>query len=596
MDHHDAAEGGKLVVAAADNSSRHKTQPRSILTEEEYTDTLTHIVTRDYFPALPNLRRDNAILEARSRGDIAAAVAVRRAARKEETKRETEWRANIQEEEELTTTVTTALTNYDGGNRQINIRKRPRQLKHETVTGFHARVTSEDNAEFEINQEREQRELQVKLGLVYTASANKTGRLMIENAINEGADGSVGPGKDDAYNRRSLLSDTPGLASDKYNATPSGIRITDGNDTSPYGDNKQGISKNGLFFEPQHHKQDAIDLKSDNLLMPPPPRRGSNATASIIPFQQSNDQPNTSSLSSKPLHKLVEYIPKSTAPDINPPATRFPYQNDSRLLPYNQHRKHSSNMMSIQRSSSDTSASESTDLDASPRSLARERASYQKARIRENETFIPMTPIIRPGGAGVAAEPIMTWGDVASTPLVLGGGGAADGTSQWEPSPLLAIDTSEDEVSAQPAFDVADKSSRESMARAAEEKLEARAKKYRAGNSSRTRKRTESIPNSKPSSATPLDRSASLTPAARALLQASNPNPSSSIFQPSRNGSFISNARSKDSFGSALRMSYTPTPDRRLRESKSSKRRKSSSSSMLRQAAGGATPRVSKPR
>lgn len=593
MDHHDASEGGKLVVAAADdNSSR-----RSILTEEEYTDTLTHIVTRDYFPALPNLQKDNAILEARSRGDIAAAVAVRRAARKEETKRETERRANMQEEEELTTTVTTALTNYDGGNRQINlIRKRPRQLKHETLTGFHARVTSEDNAEFEMNQEREQRELQAKLSLVYSASANKTGRLMIENAINKGADGRVGPGKDDidTYNRRSLLSDTPGLASDKYNATPSGIRITDtdgNNKTSPYGDNKQGISKNGLFFEPQHHKRDVVDLKSDNLLMPPPPRRGSNATASMIPFHQSNDQPNTSSLSSKPLHKLVEYIPKPTAPDINPPATRFPYQNDSRLLPYNQHRKHSSNMMSIQRSSSDTSASESTDLDASPRSLARERASYQKARIRENETFIPMTPIIRPGGAGVAAEPIMTWGDVASTPLVLGGGGAADGTSQWEPSPLLAVDTSEDEVSAQPAFDVTDKSRRESMAMNAEKILTERAKKYRSG----SRKRTEAESNSKPSLATPLDRSASLTPAARALLQASTSNPSSSIFQPSRNGS-ITNARSKDSFGSALRMSYTPTPDRRVRESKSSKRRKSSSSSMLRQAAGAATPRVSKPR
>jgi protein DGCR14 len=594
MDHHDAAEGGKLVVAAHNSSSRHQTQPRSILTEEEYTDTLTHIVTRDYYPALPNLQRDHAILEARSRGDIAAAVAVRRAARKEETKRETEWHANMQEEES-TTTVTTALTNYDGGNRQINIRKRPRQLKHETVTGFHARVTSEDNAEFEMNQEREQRELQAKMSVVYSASANKTGRLMIENAINKGADDRVGHGKDDTdiYIRRSLLSDTPGLASDKYNATPSGKRITDGNnDTSPYGDNKQGISKNGLFFEPQHHKQDAVDLKSDNLLMPPPPRRGSNATmSSIIPFQQSNDQPNTSSLSSKPLHKLVEYIPKPTAPDINPPATRFPYQNDSRLLPYNQHRNHSSNMMSIQRSSSDTSASESTDLDASPRSLARERASYQKARIRENETFIPMTPIIRPGGAGVAAEPIMTWGDVASTPLVLGGGGAADGTSQWEPSPLLAIDTSEDEVSAQPAFDVADKSSRESMAMNAEKRLTERSKKYRSG----SRKRTEAESNSKPSLATPLDRSASLTPAARALLQASTSNPSSSIFQPSRNGS-ITNARSKDSFGSALRMSYTPTPGRRLRESKSSKRRKSSSSSMLRQAAGGATPRVSKPR
>ncbi len=38
----------KLVAAAANtNQPQQKTQPRSILTEEDYTDTLTQIVTRE---------------------------------------------------------------------------------------------------------------------------------------------------------------------------------------------------------------------------------------------------------------------------------------------------------------------------------------------------------------------------------------------------------------------------------------------------------------------------------------------------------------------------------------------------------------------
>jgi len=595
MDH----ENDRKLVAAASNRTlpQQKTQPRAILAEEDYTDTLTHIVTRDYFPSIHSLRRDNAILEARSRGDIASAVTVRRQFRKEETEREREWQENLQEEGEAVVT-TTELTNYNG-NRPINIRKRPRPIKHETVTGFHARVTSEDNAEFEMNQERERRELEAKLGVVYSATANKTGRMMIETALSK--QGGEDAGNYDMDNRNSLLSDNFGLASDKFNATPSGVRITDGQS-----DNSQGISKNGLFFEPQHHKQNATASKSDNLLMPPPPTRVPNLTSSIIPCQQSEDHPPTKdanpfSTPSKQLHELVEYMPKSTEPNINPPATRFPYQNESRLLPNNNR-----NLDEIRRSysnMSDTSASESTDLDASPRSLARERAAYQKAKVRENETFVAMTPLIRPGGSGVGSrgetvveeEPIMTWGNVASTPLVLGGGSSADGynkSAEWEPSPLLAIDAGDLDAYVQPTFDVVDKSSREAMAQNAEKILLDRAKIYRAAGSSEKRKRAEWTPKSKSYPANPLDRSASLTPAARALLQASKRTPSSSIFQPS-NGSRKSNARSKDSFGSALRTAYTPTPNTRVRVG--SKRRNSSTPAMIR-AAAGATPRIDKPR
>jgi len=287
MDHENCRKLVPAAAAANTNQTQKKTQPRSILTEEEYTDTLTHIVTRDYFPSISSLRRDNAILEARNRGDVAAAVAVRRTARKEETEREREWQEHLQEEKEAAV-GTTALTHYNG-NQPITIRKRPRPLKHETVTGFHARVTSEDNAEFEMNQEREQRELEAKLGVVYSAAANKTGRLIIETTLNK--QGGDDDGNDNTYKCRSLLSDSPGLASDKFNATPSGIRITDGRNN--FNGNTHGISKNGLFFAPQHHNQDATASKSDNLLMPPPPSRDPNQTSSIVPSQQSKDQPPT---------------------------------------------------------------------------------------------------------------------------------------------------------------------------------------------------------------------------------------------------------------------------------------------------------------
>lgn len=588
-----------MVAAAANTNQRQqKTQPRSILAEEEYTDTLTHIVTRDYFPAIHSLRRDNAILEARSRGDIASAVTTRRQFRKEETERKREWEENMQEEGEAAAGTTELAHHF--GNRAINIRKRPRPLKHESVTGFHARVTSEDNAEFDMNQQREQRDLEAKMAVIYSATANKTGRLMIESTLSQ--QHIEDAGYDNIDNQDSLLSDNLGLASDKFDPTPSGIRIIDGKESS----STQGISKNGLFFEPRNQKQIAPASNSDHLLMPPPPARDPNPTSSIIPFQQSKDQPPTKdasaySSSSKQLHELVEYIPKSTEPNINPPATRFPYQNESRLLPNNC--RNSNDIRRSNSHSSDTSASESTDLDATPRSLQRERAAYQQAKVRENETFVAMTPLIRPGGSdgrndgetGAAAEPIMTWGNVASTPLVLGGGSSADGiynnSAEWEPSPLLAIDTGNSDVSDNPTFDVVDESSREALAQNAEKMLMDRAKKYSATGSSGKRKRAYA-PKSKSGQANSLDRSASLTPAARALLQANKRDPSSSIFQ-SSNGSRKSNARSKDSFGSALRTAYTPTPQRGR---EGSRRRNSATPAMLRAAAAaaGATPRLDK--
>ncbi len=52
-----------------------------------------------------------------------------------------------------------------------------------SVTGFHARAMSEDDAEFESNQNRERREREAFLAVVYTALADGHGRLSIENRL-----------------------------------------------------------------------------------------------------------------------------------------------------------------------------------------------------------------------------------------------------------------------------------------------------------------------------------------------------------------------------------------------------------------------------
>ncbi|KAL7539265.1 hypothetical protein ACHAXR_009135 [Thalassiosira sp. AJA248-18] len=678
MDHADR----KIIVAnnGKQQAKTTKQQPRGILDEDEYTSTLSHIVTRDYFPSLHSLRRDAAILEARSRGDISGAVAVRRVARRDEMEREREWKEEMDAEQEAVAETTTLSLQPQ----KVQVRKRPRPLKHESITGFHARVTSEDNAEFEMNQERERKDREKILGVVYAARADKGGRLMIESCVNpnNGGEGSAASNN----NARALLGcDTPiGLSSDLYDAPPSaGLRITDGDGTTDNG--SRGIGRNGLFFQPQHLPavgnnqsnrnsanlllssssgvpsggtflslengnasetananqsksitnntiEEGGNAKSDNLLMPPPPSRLP-ASSSVVPFQQSDsqsDSANSIAASSKPSVdnrcQLVEYLPKPSLPGIHPPATRFPYQNESRLLPNNNNGIVPANRRGMIRTGSYTDASDTTDLDASPPPLDLERAAHQKARLREHETYVAMTPLIRPGGSGNGGkssfesdEPLMTWGDVASTPLVLGSGTAVDGNStsvDWEPTRPASLSVDVDSGSSGPAFDVVDENNRETLARRAERGLMDRANTYRAAGSSGLSKRDkakddESIGSyrSTSTSATPLDRTTSLTPAARALLEASNnaiqskkksnsrsihSSTSSRIFQTSSSTSRLSSnaakvhAGSRDSFGSALRMSYSSSASRK---EGTRKRKSSSSSSSMRRAAGGATPR-----
>lgn len=445
MDHaiyNEGADGSKLHrrgpttttisanTAATTTLQSRQPQPRTILEEEEYTSTLTHIVTRDYYPSLHSLRRDAAILEARGRGDISEAVAIRRRFRSEEMQRERELMEEVQEENKNEDdddgdgdwkSGTGGGSNDNEQCTSAHVRKRPRPLKHESITGFHARVTSEDNAEFELNQERERREREEFLRLVYDARADKSGRLMIENRLshrkdvvdgeeNGGRPQHEGDGNSASSRNHGLraLCDTPlGLSSDLYDAPPSaGLRITDGtrkNDACT----RNGIGRNGLFFQPQHHRsvnpinsgqalrttpsasgtflalesndsatETTTPANNDNRLMPPPPARLPSASSTLLPYQHqpsNEDSSKEHSAKSTPSidhrYQLVEYIPKPTLPDIYPPATRFPYQNESRLLPNNNGSSSvypTGNRQDSVDSFSTTDASDTTDLDASP--------------------------------------------------------------------------------------------------------------------------------------------------------------------------------------------------------------------------------------
>ena len=114
-------------------------QSRKVLSEEEYTSNLSMIIQRDYYPSLTDLQSQSAVLEKRIRGDIPGAVEIRRAARK--LANHEEVLAEMEEEAEH---------DLDDG-----IRKKPRPLNQESLTGFHQRVTNEDDHEFNTQQKNE---------------------------------------------------------------------------------------------------------------------------------------------------------------------------------------------------------------------------------------------------------------------------------------------------------------------------------------------------------------------------------------------------------------------------------------------------------
>lgn len=453
-------------------------QRRAVLSEEEYMSTLSDIVQRDYFPDLPSLRRQVAVLDRRAVGDVAGAVAIRRAARQLE-----EHEQSLAEEE------VDAEQDVDPD----RLRKTPRPLQRESVTGFHARVTSEDNDEFDQMQRQEVKENRQRLQQVFS------------NRITNGTDRQQG-------------SETPLLASDQFSAPIHRISASEWKNTE--------TGTNGLFFNPKYvvpvetserklitNVSGDASADAERLLMPPPAR-----------VQKTNEElGNSSALVRR--EDMVEYVPKyASEKQIEPSQTRFPSRI---MLPPPPQRPATD-------SSTDYSTEASTDLDSPMLPLSVERQAAKKRRKREQETFVSMTPLLVPGRSAGNESPIITWGTVSGTPMVLGG-----------------MDTFE-AVVAQKSFVLPPESDRDNAARKAESKLEMAKRKTLKNHRCRM---------------TPMDHmTASITPAARSLLAKTTPQPHSSV-------------RSSSAFSTALRSSYTP------------KRKTNQSSS--RDHAGKATPRIS---
>jgi hypothetical protein len=346
-------------------NSKDTSRRREVLPEEEYTSTLGSIIREQYFPDILDLERQVAVHDRRMAGDFAGAVAVRRAARRMQEHQESVRETELEQE-----------TSTD----EHGCRKIPRPLHRETVTGFHERVTSEDNAEFDEVQrtERIERDQQRNEYLLLTDGSHGSNSNSLSLTTNQ-------------QHRHPLVDSPLLLASDMYDpmVTP--------------GINMQAPVENSLFFVPraQLTNTNTVEDSTSRLLMPPPLSR---STASR--------------------HSLVAYIPKSRMEKkIEPSATRFSREQTS-LVRKQQHLEGNT----IGGSSSYESATDaSTDLDSlGTRPLSVELQQATRKRQREMETYVQMTPLIAPN-----QSPIITWGHVAATPMALNRNQVDDDTQSF---------------------------------------------------------------------------------------------------------------------------------------------------------------------
>jgi hypothetical protein len=456
-----------------------------VLSEEEYSETLSTIIQRDYYPDLVELERQTAINQRREVGDLAGAIAVRRAARQLQQHEESMVEQERQEEEEallLTTAAVVppqqqALVEHHGDGKSLGLRRNPRPLERESLTGFHARVTSEDNAAFEGTEQQEAETRRQERERAYGILSLTTGASTVSQSRSAAAVAS------------------PFLqASDEF--------LPESNAPDYFHSNSKNNKLDGANF---------------NALMPPP---------TTVDRKQKI-----------PKHALVEYIPKATALQrkIEPSATRFPRRDIVVRRPVESHLEGSDGDGS--ESTDDYSTDASTDLDApAQHTIGQEQRQGLKRRRREQETLVQMTPLIVPGQQG-NASPLTTWGAVGGTPVVVG-------QSQHN--------NDDDIEPPRSSYCMPDRNPREKAAAIARGHLEERARKSR-------------------SAGTPiLDRNkVVLTPAARAFLDKSS----------SRSNTRPLSVRSGSAFASALRSSYSRTPNSSSRSVTSSVRHKGHGSS-----------------
>lgn len=447
------------------NESYTANKRRKVVKEEEYHEGLSNVVQRQFFPDLPNLAAQAALQQRRAAGDVAGAVAIRRAMRQQQDARD----------------------KPDEG---------------ESLTEFHTRVTSEDNAEFATQQAKEVTENRRRLRIEY----GQWQRLA--NSANVKGDPLKGlPPSTSHY-----PSPVP-MASTQFDATPHRPSL------QQLSEQAQKVAADGLFLLP--NATASLSASKEQLLALPP---STNSTReSMPPPSLGGSQPQVSS--------LAEFLPKQDNNErkkrIEPAATRFPKAVTTRTETSALSKYHDNAGLNLEESDTDDAASSldyssatdaSTDLDAPPAlDLATERLLGRRRRQRELETLVPMTPVIVPGKTSLSTqstngddnvEPLMTWGEVSATPLVLGGKAGNDDENANTREPSFGLEASV----------------RDQAAEQARRRIEERA---RLATNPRRRK----------------------TPS----------RPGSTIFRGlSGSMSRPASARSASSFGTALRSSYTP--------------------------------------
>ena len=372
---------------------RKKRQRRQVVSEQEYTSSLDTIIQRDYYSDLPDLQLKMAVLNRRSQKDHVGAVRVRRAARKLKN-----HEIALTEQEEA------AESNLDGG----GFRKKARPLHRQNLTGFHSRVTSEDNVEFERTQQQEVTASRERLELMFQTPAERQQLLLKENGENY-----------DANDNNSF----PALASDEFNPPPSRISFTEW---------EKPQARNGLFFAPSPavpaNSGKNLSLKNKNGADQTTADETDRETRALMPPpSQANNQTIISSVTASNKQQLVEFIPKyKLEKKIESSQTRFP-MSEAIATCLQEHRaittlERPRNGTVNNESDTEYSTDASTDLDSDGHSLHTERRARVKRQIREQQTFVNMTPLVVPGGAtagDIEASPIVTWGTVAGTPLLI---------------------------------------------------------------------------------------------------------------------------------------------------------------------------------
>jgi len=550
-------------------------QARHILPEEEYTETLSSIITRDYFPAL--LHRTGS-------------VAGQRAARLARLHEEEELARIEQEAEEV------AWSHKKDSSQQLGIRETPRPLHRESVDGFHERVTSEDNEEFERKMRKESQNRKERMQFIYNSCGVEASKVGEKLRIMNGQDPP--PHANNIPSHPMIDDDSLVYASDQFNPPRATVHVAG---TSQ--DGKHSITfTNSLFFPPvlesatepcsstmrplaqfiskpsrpliaQSHTNTENIIDSKRLLMPPPTTFGkatihhksftTNSTALTLLTED-----HETAASFNPM-ELVEYIAKpihDTEKKIVPSQTRFPHQS---LLPHPVSSLTHDIMYHRGDSWSDVDsvADYSTDLDEPLGSIELERRKRKRTLDRQRNTFVAMTPLILPGQEASIhsssnddgnSSPIMTWGQVASTPLVIGGSSSstmAAGSTKWN-------NTNTSNKSEFKTFVFAKEDPSEKIARLAEDTLAKKARRYKDAGTFRSKEDKaddddRSIKSSSTTSTTNShsirDRLKTLTPKAQLLLKGFS---SSSA----ANSKVNATPRSRSAFGTALRESYSSTP------------------------------------